>query len=55
MMVRGSQFSGRVCGVYADLCDACAQECQRIADGDIMRQCAEACRRCADLCRQMAA
>jgi hypothetical protein len=34
----------------------CAEECERMAQGDAMMQaCAESCRRCAESCRRMAA
>ena len=54
LMIRNSPFAGPVCRVCADVCDACAEECERY-EGDVMRQCAEACHRCAETCRQMAA
>ncbi len=54
-MVRGSQFHPRTCGVCAEVCAACADDCERIAGGDeMMMKCVEICRRCADSCKQMA-
>jgi hypothetical protein len=56
VMLRGSEFSGRVCGVCAEVCDRCAAECERRANGDeTIARCAETCRRCAESCRRMAA
>ncbi|CAN5559710.1 four-helix bundle copper-binding protein [soil metagenome] len=54
LMARDSSFSGQACGVCAEVCEACATECER-HDGDNLQQCAEACRACAHTCRQMAA
>lgn len=55
-MLRGSTFHGRTCGVCAEVCDACAADCERIDPNDaMMKACAEACRRCAESCRKMAA
>lgn len=53
-MLRGSMFHGRTCGVCADVCERCAQECALMTDDAQMQACAEACRRCAESCRQMA-
>lgn len=53
LMARDSEYAGQVCGVCADLCDACAAECEKHGNG-IMAQCATACRQCAQTCRQMA-
>ncbi|HWS20075.1 MAG TPA: four-helix bundle copper-binding protein [Nitrososphaera sp.] len=36
-----------------DVCDACAQECQR-HEVDHCKRCAQACRSCAEECRRMA-
>ncbi len=54
LMARNSSFSGQICGICADVCDACAAECEQ-HEGDVMQQCAEACGACARTCRQMAA
>lgn len=42
----------RVC---AELCDACAAECEKHEHHEHCRICAESCRRCAEQCRQLAA
>lgn len=54
LMARNSPSAGQVCGVCADLCDLCAEECERHGNG-IMAQCAKACRHCTGTLRQMAA
>lgn len=53
LMSRGSRFSVEACRLCAEICDACAQECER-HDFDHCRACAQACRKCADECRRMA-
>ena len=55
-MLRGSHLHKRTCGVCAEVCQQCAEDCDRIGGGDQqMKQCADACRRCAESCRGMAA
>ncbi len=54
-MIRGSELHTRTCGVCAEICRRCAEECASVTDGDAqMQRCAEVCRRCAESCRQMA-
>ena len=54
-MLRGSSYHALTCGICADVCLACAENCERIAGDDgMMKKCAEVCRRCAASCRQMA-
>lgn len=43
-----------ICRVCADICDACAQECEKHKQMDHCQRCAEACRICAAECRKMA-
>ncbi len=50
MMLIGSEQHKRVCGVCADLCQSCAQSCERLEG---MEDCVEACRRCEQHCRKM--
>jgi hypothetical protein len=40
------------CGQCAEICEACATDCERFGD---MVECVTACRACAESCRQMAA
>lgn len=51
-MLRGSELHGRTCGVCAEVCERCAQDCARF-DEEFMKRCADVCRRCAESCRQM--
>ncbi len=53
-MLRQSAYHVLTCGVCAEVCDACAADCERF-DDDFMRACAETCRRCAASCREMSA
>lgn len=50
-MLSGSDYHQRVCGVCAEICEACAADCESLGDMD---DCVEACRSCAASCRQMA-
>lgn len=55
-MVRGSGRHRLTCGVCADVCQQCAEDCDRVGEGDAhMKRCAEVCRRCAESCQRMAA
>ncbi len=52
---RGSQFMKQYMQLCADVCEACATECEKHADHHAhCKVCAEACRRCAAECREMA-
>lgn len=53
-MIRSSDLHGRVCGVCAEACLACAVDCDRLSDDEMMKMCAEVCRRCAESCQKMA-
>lgn len=48
----GSQFAHALCGLCADVCDACGAECRK-HNIDHCQQCADECDRCAHECRQM--
>lgn len=52
MMSLGSDYAMQMCALCADVCDACATECQKHSM-DHCQQCAEACRNCAAVCREM--
>jgi hypothetical protein len=49
-----SRFAHPLCGVCADVCDACAAECGKHNHVETMRKCAETCLRCAKACREVA-
>ncbi|CAA7611840.1 Ferredoxin [Magnetospirillum sp. LM-5] len=47
------QFTGLL-RVTAEICDKCADSCEKLAAEDLrMKQCAEACRRAATQCRKL--
>ena len=52
-MLRNSTYFPQTCGITADICDECADTCERFED-DFMKECASVCRRCAESCREMA-
>lgn len=49
-LARRSSRHVATCGLCAEVCDQCAQECASLGG---MEACAETCRRCADSCRRM--
>lgn len=52
-IVRNSTYYPQTCGLTADICDECADTCDRFED-DFMKECASVCRRCSESCREMA-
>lgn len=52
-MSRGSQHAEHICKECAEICDACAKECEMFKDNHCVK-CAEICRACAQECRKMA-
>jgi hypothetical protein len=52
-ILRNSTYYPQTCGITADICDECADTCDRF-DEDFMKECASVCRRCAESCREMA-
>lgn len=53
-MKRGSAFHQDLCRVSANVCHACAGDCEHRAEGDQrMLDCARACRECAESCEAM--
>ncbi|HEY7120164.1 MAG TPA: four-helix bundle copper-binding protein [Tepidisphaeraceae bacterium] len=55
-MIRGSDLHPLTCGVCAEVCQRCGDDCEQMAGGTDaeMRRCADQCHRCAESCRQMA-
>ena len=49
---RDSSFVDEVCRLGADICEACAAECDK-HDREFCQLCADACRRCAEECRHL--
>lgn len=52
-MSRDSEFSKKIGGQCADICDACAAECDKF-DMDMCKECARICKACASECRKIA-
>lgn len=54
-MLRGSVLHERVCGICAEACKLCGENCAQIAGDDLMlKQCVDLCRRCGESCERMA-
>jgi hypothetical protein len=51
-MLSGSDLHRLTCGVCAEVCRRCAENCEQVGDMD---ECVKACRRCAEVCQKMAA
>jgi hypothetical protein len=51
-MLIGSPHHKLTCAACAEICDQCADDCERLGDMD---DCVAACRACAESCRRMAA
>jgi hypothetical protein len=52
-MSRESRFAIRLCGLCAQVCEACAKECARHPEKHC-QVCAKACRSCAEECKRIA-
>jgi hypothetical protein len=54
-LLRGSSVHERMCGLCAEVCRQCGENCVQVAgDDQMVKQCAEMCRRCAGSCERMA-
>lgn len=53
LMSRGSKFADQICGLCADICEACANECANHKEMEHCKRCEDACNRCAEECRKM--
>jgi hypothetical protein len=53
-MLRGSPLHPRSCGLCAEVCERCAEDCAKFGGDAQMQACADSCRRCAESCRKMA-
>lgn len=49
-IARGSEHAEHVMKECAEICEACAAECEKHKHMEHCKQCAEACRRCAEAC-----
>ena len=46
-------FAVKFCGLCAEICDACAAECEKHSDLEHCKTCAEACHKCAVECQNI--
>lgn len=53
MMIADIQFHRQSCVVAFELCEACAEACERYESDMEMKKCADICRQCAESCRGM--
>lgn len=47
---RGSEHADHILHECADICAACAEECEKHSKMEHCKRCAEICRECAELC-----
>ena len=52
LIARGSKYSAYLLKACAEICTACATECDKHAHMEHCKLCAEACRKCAKECSQ---
>ena len=52
-MAGGSQFANDICQLCAEICTACAVECEKHAHMEHCKKCAAACYKCAAECGKM--
>lgn len=45
-----SQFHAQLCALCVDICETCAEDCQKLGQ---MEECVAACRDCATICREL--
>ena len=50
LVARGSDHGHHLMNECAEVCEACAQECEKHSHMDHCRKCAEVCRTCAEAC-----
>lgn len=52
LVARHSDHAEHLLRECAEICNACADECEKHAHMDHCRECAEVCRSCAEICNQ---
>lgn len=53
-MARESEYHRLSCGLCAEVCEACAKDCDSFDNDEMMASCASVCRHCAASCEKMA-
>lgn len=54
LLSRGSEHGIHLLKECVEVCDACAEECEKYSDMEHCKKCAEVCRHCAEECSEMA-
>ncbi|MNJ96864.1 hypothetical protein D3C87_145980 [compost metagenome] len=54
LMIAESRFHHQACELSFEICQACAEECERFENDPLLARCADVCRKCAESCRAMA-
>ena len=54
LLARGSEHGIHLLKECAEICDACAEECEKHSHMEHCKYCAEVCRHCAEECSAMA-
>lgn len=54
MMVADMEFHRQSCELCFEVCFACAEECEKISEDEVLLHTAEICRKCGESCRAMA-
>ena len=52
LIARGSEHGSHLLKECAEVCNACAEECEKHAHMEHCKQCAEVCRKCAAACKE---
>lgn len=53
MMMANNSIHHQSCELSYELCNLCADECERHQDDSMLARCAQECRRCAEICKAM--
>jgi hypothetical protein len=53
LMMWNSSLHEKFCSLCAEMCTACAVNCEQMGEDKNMSACAELCRKCADSCQSM--
>lgn len=51
LLARGSEHGHHIMMECIEICEACAEECEKFSQLQHCAECAEMCRQCAELCR----
>lgn len=54
IMSAESEYTKKLLGLVAEVCEACAEECEKHQHMEHCRLCAESCRKCAEECHKVA-